>query len=64
MNLLGYFIGRISRVDFVNIFDGFSLPGIPLTRLETEMIQLYSNFFANKYQKEIIQMRTLMYKDF
>ncbi len=63
-NLLGYFIGRISRVEFANIFDGNELAGVPLSRIEMEMIQFYTMFFGNKYEKEFDQMKELMFKDF
>ena len=63
-NLLGYFIGRISRVEFANIFDGNELAGVPLSRIELEMIQFYTMFFANKFDKEFNQMKELIDKDF
>ncbi len=63
-NLLGYFIGRISRVEFANIFDGNELAGVPLSRIELEMIQFYTMFFANKFEKEFDHMKELMFKDF
>ena len=63
-NMLGYFIGRISRVNFVNIFDGNELEGVPLSRIETEMIQFYTILFAGKFEEEFEKMRKLMYSDF
>ena len=63
-NMLGYFIGRISRVNFMNIFDGNELAGVPLSKIEQEMIQFYTNLFAGKFEKEFEDMKKLMYKDF
>ena len=63
-NILGYFIGRISRVNFVNIFDGTDLGGVPLSRIETEMIQFYNKMFARKFEEEFVKMKALMYQDF
>ena len=63
-NMLGYFIGRISRVSFMNIFDGNELAGVPLSKIEQEMIQFYTNLFAGKFEKEFEDMKKLMYKDF
>ena len=63
-NMLGYFIGRISRVNFVNIMDGNELVGVPLSKIESEMIQFYTMLFAGKFDNEIIKMKKLMYQDF
>lgn len=63
-NMLGYFIGRISRVNFMNIFDGNELAGVPLSKIESEMIQFYTMLFAGKFEDEFLEMKKLMYKDF
>lgn len=63
-NMLGYFIGRISRLNFLNIFDGNRLGGVPLSSIETEMIRFYTMFFAGKFDNEIKKMKKLMYEDF
>lgn len=63
-NMLGYFIGRISRVNFMNIFDGNELAGVPLSKIESEMIQFYTMLFAGKFEDEFVEMKKLMYKDF
>jgi len=63
-NMLGYFIGRISRVNFVNIFDGTELAGVPLSKIETEMIQFYTMLFAGKFNEEFDKMKKLLYQDF
>lgn len=63
-NMLGYFIGRISRVEFSSIFDGNELAGIPLSKIESEMIQFYTMLFAGQFDQEFENMKYLMYKDF
>jgi len=63
-SMLGYFIGRISRVDYASIFDGKELSGIPLSKIEQEMIQFYTLLFANKFDDEFDKMRNLMNLDF
>jgi len=63
-NMLGYFIGRISRVEFASIFDGNELAGVPLSKIESEMIQFYTMLFAGKFENEFDNMKRLMYKDF
>jgi len=47
-DVLGNFIGKVSRLDFVNIFDGKELGGLPLSKLETDLIEFFVLFFAGK----------------
>jgi len=46
--VLGNFIGKVSRLDFINIFDGKELGGLPLSKLETDLIEFFVLFFAGK----------------
>ncbi len=62
--ILSYFVGRISRVNFHSILDGKPLSGIPLSKVELDMIKFYTMFFANQYEKEIKLMRKKMNLDF
>lgn len=62
--VLSYFVGRISRVSFCNIFDGQRLVGIPLSKIEDDMIRFYTLFFANKLSSEFEEMRISMNSDF
>lgn len=62
--MLGHFIGRILRVEFVNIFDGNKLPGLPLSRIESEMIDFYTKFFANIFEDKFTEMKKIMNEDF
>ncbi len=59
-----YFIGRVSRISFTNIITGQELSGVPLSKIEKEMIMFYTNFFANKYDKQIEEMKKLMNSSF
>ena len=62
--VLSYFVGRISRVSFCNVFDGQRLVGIPLSKIEEDMIRFYTLFFADKLKSEFEEMRVLMNSDF
>jgi len=62
--ILNYFVGRISRINFVNILTGEELAGIPLSKIESEMIQFYANLFSGKFEKEFAQMKKMMENDF
>jgi len=62
--LLCHYVGRISRVDFCNIIDGVKLGGIPLSKIENDMILFYTSFFANYLDGEIEDMTKLMNADF
>jgi len=62
--ILNFFIGRISRGKFVNIFDGKELVGIPLSKIELDMIHFYSKMFANKFDNELDQIRNIIGSEF
>ncbi|MCK5605151.1 hypothetical protein KAR91_24890 [Candidatus Pacearchaeota archaeon] len=62
--MLSYFVGRISRISFSHITDGSKLPGIPLAKVEGDMINFYAVYFAGKLDRELNQMRKLMNQDF
>ena len=63
-NMIGNFVGKISRTKFVNIFDGKELGGIPLSKIEEEMINFYIYLFANKLDPEMIKIKELVHADF
>lgn len=63
-DVLSYFIGRISRVSFANLYDGQKLPGIPLSKIEGEMIEFFTFFFSGKLDNEIQRMRNIVLADF
>ena len=62
--ILGHFVGRISRIDFCDILSGRKLGGIPLSKIEHSVIQFYTLYFASKMENEINEMTRLMNADF
>jgi hypothetical protein len=62
--ILCHFVGRVSRINFKNLLTGQKLSGIPLSKVETDMIHFYSLFFAGKLQHKIDEMVVLMNNDF
>jgi hypothetical protein len=63
-DLLCHYVGRVSRVDFKDILTGRKLGGIPLTKIENNMIQFYTLYFAGKLKFRIDKMAMLMNADF
>lgn len=59
-----HFIGKTSRIDFTDILTGISLGGIPLSKLESDMIQFFTLYFGGELEKQIKQMTKLMNADF
>lgn len=62
--LLCHFVGRVSRVDFCDILSGRRLGGIPLSKIESGMINFFASFFSNGMNSEIDEMTRLMNADF
>ena len=62
--ILCHFIGRVSRINFNNLLTGKKLSGIPLSKVETDMISFYTMFFAGKLTGKIDEMVALMNEDF
>jgi len=63
-DILCHYIGRISRINFCNLLTGDNLSGIPLSKIETEMIYFYTKYFAGELDNKINKMVTLMNSDF
>jgi hypothetical protein len=61
--MLCHYVGRISRVDFCDLLTGRRLGGIPLSKIEHNMIQFYTLYFADKLNNEIEMMRKFMNSD-
>ena len=61
---LCHFVGRVSRINFCNLLTGQKLSGIPLSRVESDMIYFYTLLFANKLDDKISEMTALMNADF
>jgi len=62
--ILCHYIGRVSRINFKHLLTGQKLSGIPLSKVETDMIHFYTLFFAGKLQPKIDEMVVLMNNDF
>jgi hypothetical protein len=62
--ILCHFIGRISRINFKHLLTGEKLSGIPLSKIESDMIQFYTLFFAGNLSTKIDAMVNMMNKDF
>jgi len=63
-NMLSNFVGKISRSDFYNIIDGKKVSGVPLSKIESEMIQFYILLFSGNMDEELEKMKKFMYLDF
>lgn len=62
--ILCHFIGRVSRINFKNLLTGQKLSGIPLSKVEVDMIHFYTKFFSGDLQPKIDEMVVLMNNDF
>jgi hypothetical protein len=62
--VLCHFIGRVSRINFCHLLTGQKLSGIPLSRVEVDMIIFYTQFFSGKMEHRVEQLTTLMNQDF
>lgn len=62
--ILCYFVGRVSRINFNHIITGKKLPGIPLGKVETDMIKFYTLYFAGQMNDKIDELTKLMNMDF
>jgi len=62
--IMSYFVGRTSRVNFFNIFDGKSYGGIPLSKIESNMVKFYTLYFSGKLDNKIEELSKLVDLDF
>jgi hypothetical protein len=62
--ILCHFIGRVSRINFCHLLTGQKLSGIPLSKVEVDMIIFYTQFFSGKMDHRIEQLVRLMNQDF
>lgn len=62
--ILCHFIGRVSRIQFRNLLDGRKLGGIPLSKIESDMIDFYMYLFSDKFEKRFDKMVAYMNSDF
>ena len=63
-NILSYFVGRSSRVTFYDLLSGKKLGGVPLSKLEQEIIQFFVLWFSGKLEPEFEKMEKLLNTDF
>jgi hypothetical protein len=59
-DIMSFFVGRTSRVNFCNIYSGKRLTGIPLSKIEGDMIRFYTLLFAGKLNPKIEEMKNIM----
>ena len=62
--VLCYFVGRIARINFINPINGRELVGVPLSKIEADMIKFYSLLFSGKLEEEMEEMKRLLNVDF
>ena len=62
--IMSCFVGRTSRVNWCNIFDGKKLGGIPLSKIESDVVKFYTLLFAGKLDDKIAQMKEILDNDF
>lgn len=62
--LLCYYIGRVSRINFVHLLTGRELSGIPLSKVESDMVQFYTLLFSGSLEEKIGDMTALMNANF
>ena len=62
--VLNFFIGRLSRGKFVNILDGEELVGLPLSKIEVDMVSFYTDFFSGNLSDKIEEVKKIMEQDF
>ena len=62
--ILSYFVGRTSRVNFYNIFDGKTYGGIPLSKIESNMVKFYTLLFSGHLDDKIEELSKLVDLDF
>ena len=62
--ILCHFIGRVSRINFCHLLTGQKLSGIPLSKVEVDMIIFYTHLFAGQMDHRVSQLTKLMNQDF
>jgi hypothetical protein len=62
--IMSHFVGRVSRINFCHLLTGQKLSGIPLGKVEQDIIHFFVMFFSGKFEKQISEMTKLMNEDF
>jgi hypothetical protein len=61
---LCHFVGRVSRINFCHLITGQKLSGIPLSKVESDMIHFYIYLFSGELDSKLDEMTSLMNADF
>lgn len=59
-DIIRHFIGKTSRLRLVNAITGEELSGVPLSKLEGEMIHFLTLFFSGKMNDELSKLKKLI----
>jgi len=62
--ILCHFVGRISRLSSCHLLTGEKIPGIPLGKVEADMIRFYTFYFSGKLDEKINEVKQFIYSDF
>jgi len=62
--LLCHYVGRVSRIDFCDVLTGKRLGGIPLSKIEQNMIYFFTELFAGKMESDVLELTKHMNSDF
>ncbi len=63
-DIISYFVGRIARVDWCDIYTGRERKGLPMTKIEKDAIHFYTLYFASELKDKINEMKCYMNDDF
>ncbi|MFW6242525.1 MAG: hypothetical protein ACOC2W_00030 [bacterium] len=63
-DIIRHFIGKISRISFRNIINGKELSGVPLSKIENDMIVFYSNYFSGRFDNKFEKVKKELYSYF
>lgn len=63
-DIIRQFVGKVSRINFKNILNGKDLVGIPLSKIEKDMIHFYLNYFAGNFKGKFEKMSKELYSYF
>lgn len=63
-DILSSFIGRCSRISQASAFTGERVVGIPLSKIEKDVIYFYNRYFSNKLEGQLDEVKRLIMNDF
>ncbi len=63
-HIIRHFVGKISRIMFKNILNGKDLVGVPLSKIENDMIIFYTKYFSNDLDDNVQKMKKKLYSYF